>query len=74
MNYEPDFKELIRALNDLIQAQIDREGGNIMRSFVQQKPVRLYYNELDDLAASMAIAHLPSLDESAPTGMPNIEW
>ncbi len=73
MNHEPDFKELIRALNDLIQAQIDREGGNIMRSFVQQKQVRLY-NELDSLAASMAIAHLPSLDESAPTGMPNIKW
>lgn len=67
MNHEPDFTDLIRALNDLIQAQIDCQGGNIMRSVVQQKQVRLD-KELDDLAASMEMAHLPSLDESGPAG------
>jgi len=63
MDHDPDFEELLRTLDGLIQAQIDKEGEDmaIIVSFVRQKPVRPY-GELDDLAASLAFSKLPSTD------------
>ncbi|MEO7862377.1 MAG: hypothetical protein ABIU05_18485 [Nitrospirales bacterium] len=50
MNDDPDIEELLRALDSLIDAQIARH-----------KPVRPY-EEVDDLAASLAFSKLPSRD------------
>ena len=63
MDHDSDFEELLRALDGLIQAQIDKVGEDmtIIVSFVRQKPIRPY-DELDDLAASLAFSTLPSTD------------
>ncbi|MEO7863166.1 MAG: hypothetical protein ABIU05_22560 [Nitrospirales bacterium] len=49
-NEDPDIREIIRALDGLIEAQI-----------IRQRPVRPY-DEVDDLAASIAFSKLPSTD------------
>ncbi|MEO7864103.1 MAG: hypothetical protein ABIU05_27450 [Nitrospirales bacterium] len=50
MNEDADIEEFLRALDSLIAAQIARG-----------KPVRTW-DELDDLAASLALSRLPSTD------------
>lgn len=68
MDHDSDFEELLRALDGLIQAQIDKVGEDmtIIVSFVRQKPIRPY-DELDDLAASLAFSTLPSTDSQLGT-------
>lgn len=67
MNDDPDIEKLLRALDSLIQAQkaqIDEAGEDLMIivSIVRQKPIRPYYDEIDDLAVSLAFSRLPSTD------------
>jgi hypothetical protein len=50
MERYPDFEELIRALDSLINAQV-----------VRQRAMRPY-DEEDDFASSLAFSKLPSLD------------
>ncbi len=63
MDHDPEFEELLRALDGLLRAQIDKVGEDtaIIVSFVRKKTVRPY-GELDDLAASLAFSTLPSTD------------
>lgn len=63
MDDDSGYEELLRALDGLIQAQVDKGGEDmaIIVSLVRQKPIRLY-DELDDLAASLVFSTLPSTD------------
>lgn len=60
---DPDLKEFLRVCDRLIQYLTDEECEEIacVMYVVRQKTVRLY-GELDDLAASLAFAKLPSID------------
>jgi hypothetical protein len=60
---DPDLKEFLRVCDRLIQYLTDEECEEIacVIYVVRQKTVRLY-GELDDLAASLAFAKLPSID------------
>ena len=60
---DPDLKEFLRVCDRLIQYLTDEECEEIacVMYVVRQKTVRPY-GELDDLAASLAFAKLPSID------------
>lgn len=67
MESNPDMDELRRIWDDLMQYLDEDEGEELvcLVYIVRPKTVRLY-DELDDLAASMAISELSSMDLPNP--------
>lgn len=63
MEFDPYIDELMRICDGLIQDLIDEGGESIVGIvyFVREKAIRPY-DDLDDLAASIAFSKLPFID------------
>jgi len=69
-NLPPEIEEFMRVCHVLIQYLTDEECEQMacILYFVRQKTVRPY-DEVDDLAASIAFSKLPSIDCPAPSAI-----